>query len=139
MSKMAVHPIDIAAQATQKQEFNKPWSGDIEQMSERLNQCFKSYMRKEIFEVGNFVQWSAGLRNRQSPMYGQPAVVLEIAYGEHSKNVSQGAFKPEVGDALDMRIGVIDEALGVFVSFWVDSSRFDFFMAGSAQDFGEDA
>lgn len=81
---------------------------------EKLVSAGSEYLRKESFRVGDLVRWKAGMRDRQYPEYGAPAMYL----GEGGR-----AEVPEKG-IVDgaVKLGYLDGDMD-FVVTYVDGNR----------------
>ena len=93
----------------------KEWKKLLIEYSNNLNQS-------ETFQVGDFVIWKDGLKNRKIPAYNEPCIIIEVLdppiIDEEETNSS-----PYFQEKLDVKIGLIYEEKSLF-SFYMDSSRF---------------
>ncbi len=77
------------------------------------------------FKVGELVQWKPNLRNKRRPVYGEPAVVLEVLDTPlQAREHDPGS--PYFREHLDVVLGVLDED-GDFFIYHYDSKRFQQF------------
>lgn len=83
---------------------------------------YESFIMARDYEVGDIVVWKEGLKNRKSPLYGQPAIVMEMLdeceYAEREETGSIYFMEP-----LNVRLGFIDDD-GDFVSYLFDARKF---------------
>jgi hypothetical protein len=100
-------------------------SGSLDRAEEiaRLKACAQRFNRKADFAVGQLVQWKKGMRNKRSPAYGQPAIVIErLDAPVYDSEKSAGS--PYFHEPLTLVLGVIDKD-GDFVGFHYDARRFE--------------
>jgi hypothetical protein len=91
--------------------------------AERLQEARSAYEQRYDFAVGQLVRWKAGLRNKQLPEYGQPAVVVDL-FDEAIVNVAEPADSPYFRERLDVVLGVFDGDTD-FALFHYDAQRFE--------------
>lgn len=92
--------------------------------AKRLKELFAEYSKPQKLEVGQLVQWKAGMRNRKVPEYGVPAIVWEeLPPGHMDEGVNSGDIAYR--EPLTHRIGFIDERDGDLLVFTYDGSRFE--------------
>jgi hypothetical protein len=87
-------------------------------MHERLNDGHEGMLKP-----GMLVQWKPGLKNKKTPAYGSPAVVLE-ALTPPFLNTQSEPYTPYFREPLGIVIGVIDEDDGELLTWHVDARRF---------------
>lgn len=81
------------------------------------------------FQVGDLVMWKPGLKNKVRPIYGAPAVVLDVLdepLFDMDGPMSSGSYR----EPLDLLLGVLDA--GELVAFHFDSRRFERFVQPDA-------
>jgi hypothetical protein len=88
-----------------------------------LKSACKNYLRKESFEVGQFVKWKANLNNRKLPHKNQPAIVIAIL-DEPVISTDDESGSPYFLETLDIILGIIVDD-GSFLTFYYDSRRFE--------------
>jgi hypothetical protein len=84
---------------------------------EKLKARFTSFGEKKSFSVGNIIVWKDGLKNKNWPLYGQPAIVTR------KRDTMIDEDDPESYEDLDIQAGFVTEE-GDFFIFNYDSSRF---------------
>lgn len=90
----------------------------------------ESYLRTHAFKPGDLVQWKAGLKNKNSPAYGTPAIVMEVfAAPRIDPNTDGGSAY--FNEPLDIVAGVIVK--GVLTLYHFDSKRFEPFDEANAE------
>jgi hypothetical protein len=90
---------------------------------EDLRRAYDSYKQKHEFEPGQLVKWKPGLRNKQLPQYGLPAIVLEVP-AEAVINTAEPTDSPYFREPLNLVLGVIDVE-GDLAVFHYDAQRFE--------------
>lgn len=88
-----------------------------------LRNNYSSLMQKHQFRVGEIVRWKEGLKNRQRPRYGEPAIVVDVL-AVPVVDESDGSGSPYFREPLDLVLGVIDED-GELQSYYFDRRRFE--------------
>ena len=90
------------------------------------NIIYKRYVAfntKNNFNVGDFVQWKPGLKNKKRPRYNQPAIIMELL--DHPVfDTEKDSGSPYFREPLDMVIGFLDSD-NDFMLFHCDSRRFE--------------
>lgn len=78
------------------------------------------------FRKGQFVRWKAGLKNRASPAYNEPAVVREVLAAPVFDACEQArcAGSPYFGEPLTLVLAILDPE-GDFLEFRYDGRRFE--------------
>lgn len=84
-----------------------------------LHMAFATYSIPHTFHPGDIIKWKPGLKNRR--IQG-PVVVLEVL--DEPFYVEKDFSTPNFHERLDIAIGVINITDGEFMSFYVDSRRF---------------
>jgi len=75
------------------------------------------------FAKGQLVRWKPGLRNRRYPLYGNPAIVLEI-FKKPVGMSSDDPSSPYYREPVDIQLGLIDSDQD-FLTFFFDKRRFE--------------
>lgn len=89
---------------------------------------YAAFVERSSFVPGDLVQWKLGLRNKQLPDYGVPAVVVEVF--EPLTDTFHGPATPYFRERLDITLGVLDSDDDLVV-FHFDSARFERFVPAS--------
>jgi hypothetical protein len=94
------------------------------------------YMRltsgaEKSLQPGALVQWKPGMKNRQTPEYGMPVVVVDILT-EPFLDTKFDSGSIYFREPLDIVLGFIDED-GEFSAFHYDSRRFEVFELGDPE------
>lgn len=103
-----------------KKEDAQLYLREPEEYLEKLKKRASSIGEKEHFNVGDFLIWKDGLKNKRFPAYGQPSILLEKI--EPPLTDSDVSYNEE----LDIQLGFISEK-DEFLIFNYDSSRFKLF------------
>lgn len=88
----------------------------LKELAVQLSQCYP-------FRKGQFVQWKPGLKNRNLPDYGEPAIITAVMPGpifDPSENAEAG---PYFHEPLTLIIGTLQD--GDLLEFLVDRRRFE--------------
>ena len=102
-----------------EEEQNNYGEKDIAQ----LKSVCKSFLNKELLEVGQIVKWKEHLKNRKLPHKNQPAIVIEkLKIPLISTDNESGS--PYFLETLDIILGIVVEN-GTFLTFYYDSRRFE--------------
>ena len=105
-------------------EMNARDEADLPNQSKKLLvlELFRRLEESHIFAKGQVVKWKPGLKNRNVPEYGQPAVVTcvlsKVIYEE-----TAGSGTPYFMEPLTIIIGFHHE--DDLVEFYVDGRRFE--------------
>jgi hypothetical protein len=97
---------------------------DREETEARLRACYARISKTHTFKKGQLVRWKKGLRNKRTPAYGEPIIVVDV--------LPQGVYADETGSAgspyfrepLTLVAAEIDRD-GDFMLFHYDSRRFE--------------
>ena len=73
-----------------------------------LKDFYKNYINdEESISTGDLVEWKDGLKNRKKPLYGQPAIVIEVLDEFiYDNNVDSGS--PYYKEELKLVLGILD-------------------------------
>lgn len=102
-----------------------------EQRAETMRHCVKlssHYCRfvngaAKALQPGMFAVWKTGLKNRRTPDYGVPMVVVEVL-AEFTRDAEHGPGSMYYREPLDLVLGFIDDD-GDFCTLHYDSRRFE--------------
>ncbi len=89
-----------------------------------LKQCFARLNTQAPFKPGQLVQWKKGCKNRRSPEYGQPVIVVELLDTPVHDIETKGAGSAYFREPLTLIAGQIDKD-GDFICFHYDARRFE--------------
>lgn len=91
---------------------------------ERLTHLCNELQNKAFFTTGDIVVWKDGLKNKNYPEYGQPAIVLE-RLDTPIVNSIDDTGSTYFNERLDIALGLISrDEDGAFLVFYYDSRRF---------------
>ena len=90
---------------------------------ENLQNKYNALLTRSSFKERDIVVWKNGLRNKQLPNEGQPAIVLEVLDEPIIDNSQDTAASPYFREPLDVLVMLDDD--GDLVSFYYDSRRFE--------------
>jgi hypothetical protein len=76
------------------------------------------------FQPGDLVQWKPGLKNRDFPKYGEPAIVQEVKKKFFAVADYLDSSSPSFQEPLDLVLGVLD-CYQNFLSLHFDQRRFE--------------
>lgn len=97
----------------------------MQEKIKNLQKAYKSFCIPNKFEPGDIVKWKEGQKNRRSPRYNDPVIVLDVLdkpiYGENKEPGSTYFNEP-----LNLVIGILDDD-GDFLYYYVDSRRFEIY------------
>jgi hypothetical protein len=97
---------------------------DIEEYTEKLLATTKHFQtEKHSFKEGDLVVWKKGLKHKQVPEYGVPAIVikvLEIPIVDNEAPLASPYYREE----LDVLLGILDDDDDL-LCFYYDSKRFE--------------
>lgn len=91
---------------------------------ERLTHLCNELQNKAYFATGDIVVWKDGLKNKNYPEYGQPAIVLE-RLDTPIVNSIDDTGSTYFNERLDIALGLISrDEDDAFLVFYYDSRRF---------------
>ena len=90
---------------------------------EALLAAASTFHKKHQFTAGQLVTWKNGMKNRRSPEYGEPAIVIEVLTSPLI-NPGDESGTPYFREPLDIIIGTLDPD-GDLLCFHYDSRRFE--------------
>lgn len=90
---------------------------------ETLVAAAATFHARHQFTAGQLVTWKKGMKNRRSPGYGEPAIVIEVL-ATPLLNPGDESGTPYFREPLDIIIGTLD-ADGDLLCFHYDSRRFE--------------
>ena len=97
---------------------------DREETAIRLKACATRLLIRHAFRTGQLVQWKRGLKNRRTPAYGEPVVVVEsLARPVYDEEIKSGG-NPYFREPLTLIAGELDKD-GDFICFHYDGRRFE--------------
>lgn len=105
---------------------NEPLDALRGDLAAALHERYQSFAHRYAFVPGDLVTWKPGLRNRRSPQYGQPAVVIEMLEAP-VRDREEDAGSTYFREPLDLVLGLIwdrNPGRGELVTFHYDSRRF---------------
>jgi hypothetical protein len=85
--------------------------------------AFHRFSTRHDFQPGQIVTWKKGMKNRRSPEYGEPAIVIEVLESP-VLNPGDESGTPYFREPLDIVIGTLD-ADSDLLCFHYDSRRFE--------------
>ncbi|NEX22226.1 hypothetical protein G3480_18270 [Thiorhodococcus mannitoliphagus] len=91
-----------------------------------LRERYALLMHRHVFAPGDLVTWKPGLKNKRTPRYDQPAVVIEVLETPVLDR-EDAAGSTYFREPLDLVLGVIWDShpgRGELVTFHFDSRRF---------------
>ena len=92
------------------------------QDASQLLEMYKSYYYDSGLEPGDLVCWKKGLKDRKTPNYDEPAVLVEIIRGQREKKEDAGSLY--FMSPIEARVGVVDKD-GDFITWFVDLNRLE--------------
>lgn len=87
-----------------------------------LRQAYRDMVADFAFDEGDIVCWKPRMKNKKSPAYGQPAVVMKV-YDQPLYDMDENLNSPYYGEKLNVRLGFYDKS-GTFTCFLFDGGRF---------------
>jgi hypothetical protein len=96
---------------------------DATAMAEELQERLQQLQKNSTFTQGELVEWKPGLRNKNRPAYGEPAVIVE-KLSEPIFSLTDESGSAYFREPLDLIAGVIDTSDGHFDLYHYDSRRF---------------
>ncbi|MDO5290066.1 MAG: hypothetical protein Q4F13_10610 [Pseudomonadota bacterium] len=86
----------------------------------------QALMQAHAFAPGDLVTWKPGLKNRQLPQYGEPAIVLQVL-SEPVQDTEQESGSTYFREPLSLVLGVLlneGDRRGDFLAWHFDGRRF---------------
>jgi len=108
----------VSSDCSDKNAIEKKLCGTLIALHKRLNSG-----NEKALKAGVLVQWKPGLRNRKTPDYGNPAIIVDVLEAP-LVNMESKMYTPYFREPLDIIIGVLDDD-GDFLLWYVDSRRFE--------------
>lgn len=105
---------------------DEPLNDLHDDLGDILQQRYRLYVEQHHFTPGDLVTWKSGMRDRRCPLYGQPAVVVEVLSApiqDSEQETGSCYFRQQ----LDLVLGVIQDIgtnRGEMLTFHFDSHRF---------------
>lgn len=97
---------------------------NIEEYTQKLLSTTKRFqIEKHTFKEGDLVVWKQGLKHKQVPDYGVPAVVIKVLAEPILDNEAPLA-SPYYREELDVLLGILDDDDDL-LCFYYDSKRFE--------------
>ena len=97
---------------------------DKEETIARLKACAARMAKTHAFTKGQLVQWKKGLKNKRTPAYGEPVVVLDVLAQPVFDEETKSAGSPYFREPLTLVAGEIDGD-GDLLCFHYDARRFE--------------
>jgi hypothetical protein len=97
---------------------------DKEETVARLKACAARLAKAHAFKRGQLVQWKKGLKNKVTPGYGEPVIVVETLDQPILDQHEKGSGSPYFREPLTLVAGEIDKD-GDFLCFHYDGRRFE--------------
>jgi hypothetical protein len=97
---------------------------DLAETLARLKACAARLAKKHSFAPGHLVRWKKGLKNKKTPAYGEPVIVMQV--------LEQPVFDPDANDSggpyfrepMDLVAGeIVDD--GSFLCYHYDARRLE--------------
>lgn len=89
-----------------------------------LADALARYQKANTFKPGDLVVWKPGLRNKQAPVYGEPAIIVEV-FETPLRDASEDPSSSYFREQLHGRVGIImDDRPGLAI-FHFDFNRFE--------------
>lgn len=107
-----------------KGERSKLQPSKLPKERQRLEKLYSLYTERHSFQAGQLVRWKPGQRNKNRPVYDQPAVVLELLDQPIRNKAEISAGSSHYREPLDIILGLVDED-DEFIAFHFDSARFE--------------
>ena len=97
----------------------------VEEMVLKLKSSREEYTKETNFKAGDIVEWKPFMRNRNLPLYNQPAIVIEqLSNPLFDEKQSSGSHLFQ--EPLNLKLGIIIDN-GYFQVFHYDKQRFKIF------------
>ncbi len=121
----------VAADGDEQQQIEHKLCGTLTAIYQRLTDD-----REKQLQAGMLVQWKPGLKNKKTPEYGKPAIVVEVL-NPPILNPDNEAYTTYFREPLGIVVGLLDDD-GDFLLFHVDARRFEPYTgAGGEENHGE--
>ncbi len=98
--------------------------GGAGSMVARLRACAQRLVKPHQFQPGQLVQWKKGLKNKRTPEYGEPVVVVQVLAEAVYEQKETSAGSPYFREPLTLVAGEVDKD-GDFLCFHYDARRFE--------------
>jgi hypothetical protein len=99
---------------------------EIAQSKQMLEIAFKTLKVSHNFQPGTFVCWKKGMKNKQRPAYGDPAIVVEVlSTAAFDKKSGAESESPLFHEPLDLVLGFHPRENEEFILMHFDSRRFE--------------
>ena len=95
----------------------------------RLKNCAARMRRHHQFKKGELVQWKEGMKNRKTPAYGEPIIVVDVLKEPVYDCDSKNSASPFFYEPLTLVAGEI-ASNGEFLCFHYDGRRFEPYLEG---------
>ena len=95
----------------------------------RLKNCAARMRHVHQFKKGQLVQWKEGLKNKKTPAYGEPVIVVDVLKEPVYDYESKGSGNPYFSEPLTLVAGELAPN-GDFVCFHYDGRRFEPYLEG---------
>ncbi len=92
------------------------------EVADILERRFDLLAIKHDFKAGDLVRWKQGLKNKRSPLYDQPAIVIDVLE-RPLRDTESDAGSPYFGESLDLVLGVLVDM--EFLMYHFDKRRFE--------------
>lgn len=90
----------------------------------RLRACARRLATPHRFQPGQLVQWKKGLKNKRTPEYGEPIVVVQVLTEPLYEQKEANSSSPYFREPLTLVAGEMDKD-GDFLCFHYDARRFE--------------
>jgi hypothetical protein len=90
----------------------------------RLKECAARLRKSHPMTKGQLVQWKEGLKNKATPAYGEPVIVIEVLKEPVFDFEQKGSGSPYFNEPLTLVAGIIAEN-GDFLCYHFDARRFE--------------
>lgn len=101
-----------------------PDDGKDTPLADRLRACQQQLAVQHTFKRGQLVQWKKRMKNRRTPEYGKPVIVVDVLETPIYDTASKGAGTPYFREPLTLVAGRIHSD-GDFICFHYDGRRFE--------------
>jgi hypothetical protein len=90
----------------------------------QLKACAARLRKRNHFTKGQLVQWKEGLKNKATPAYGQPVIVVDVLKKPVFDFGQNGDGSQYINEPLTLVAGIIAEN-GEFLCYHFDGRRFE--------------